>query len=46
MDWISPKMDDILWNREKMEEAVDGINVDFEIAAFVASIEGDTESFF
>ena len=31
-------MDDILEDRKEMEEAVDGINIDFEIAAFVASI--------
>ena len=32
-------MDDILPNREKIKEAVDEINIDFEITAFVASTE-------
>ena len=38
-DWTSSEMDDILGDREEMEEAVDEINIDFEIAAFVASTE-------
>ena len=32
-------MDDILEDREEMEGPVDGINVNFKVAAFVASTE-------
>lgn len=39
MDWTPPEMNDILEDREEIEEAVDGIDVDFEVAAFAASTE-------
>lgn len=39
MDWTPPEMDSILEDREEMEKAMDGIDVDFEVAAFVASTE-------
>ena len=40
MDWTPPEMDDNIFDdKEEIEEAVDGIDVDFEVAAFVASTE-------
>ena len=39
MDWTPPEMDDILKDRKEIKEAVDGIDVDFEVAAFVTSTE-------
>ena len=46
MDWTSPEMDNILWDREEIEKAVNGINVNFEITAFIANTERDTKSSF
>ena len=39
MNWTSLEMDDILKDRKKMKKIVDRIDIDFEIAAFVTSIE-------